>query len=361
MSITSILAVSSNIQPNHWLYLAFPFVLYATVSFVLSLVGDHGEETNLVRSFFRRISDALERGTGYPGWAMAGVLSGLVMLGMAAVGLYWDVAWHIDLGRDRELLTPSHAMIVLGLGGLIWAAGIAVVFATNDGADVGFSLAGLRVPWSALSLGSLGLGGLIAFPFDALWHEAYGIDVTLWSPSHLMLLGGGGLATISVWLMFAEARAQANPTWLGKGIQILVAGALLVGISTFQGEFDFGVPQFQLLYWPLLVVMAAGFVLVTARLVLGTGGALATAAVYILLRGAFALLVAGSLNHTVPRFPLYLVAAVAVEVVAVTLGTKRPLRFALAAGAAISTLGLAVEVAFAGASGWFSPNAALLG
>lgn len=348
--------VSSNITPDQWIYVFWLLVVYATVSFALSLVGTHGDLTNPARIFFRRISTALEKGTGYPGWAMAGVFSGLAMLGTAALGLYWDVAWHFDLGRDRQLLTPSHWMILIGLGGLIWAAFIAVLFATNDEVDVGLRVGRVRVPWSALSLASLGLGGLAAFPFDALWHDAYGIDITLWSPSHLMLIAGGSLSTISLWLMVAEARSSTDthPNWLGKGIQAFVAGTILVGVSAFQGEFDFGLPQFQFLYWPLLVVIAASLTLVTARAVLGRGGALGAVAGFLVVRGIIALVVAGSLNHTVPRFPLYLVSALAVEAVAALAGTDRRIRFAMASGVAVATVGMAAELVWAGASGWMN-------
>lgn len=347
---------SPDITPDQWFYVFFLIVAYGVISFTLSLVGQHPSHLrNPIRIFFARISSALEQGTGYPGWAVAGALSALAMLGTAALGLYWDVAWHIDLGRDRQLFTPSHTMIVVGLGGLIWGALIAVVFATNDEVEVGFRVGGLRVPWSALSLASLGVGGLVAFPFDAMWHNAYGEDVTLWSPSHLMLVAGGSLATISVWLMMAEARRGSRPTLLGKGLMTLIAGTILVGTSTFQGEFDFGMPQFQLVYWPLLVVIAAGFTLVAARLVLGRGGAVAAVVAFLVIRGIIALVVGVSLNHTVPRFPLYLVAALAVEAAAFWPGTANRVRFAVASGLGIATLGLAAEVAFADLSGWFSP------
>ncbi|MGQ0743858.1 MAG: hypothetical protein ACT4OS_05905 [Acidimicrobiales bacterium] len=352
--------VSTSITADQWLYAAAPFVLFGLVSLVLALIGSHGDETSPWRKPIRRISDALHRGTGYPGWAMAGVLSGLVMLGAGAIGLYWDVAWHINLGRDITLMTPSHTMIVLALGGLMFAALVTVVFATVEDAAVGFRWSGLVIPWSALSLASLGFGGVVAFPLDALWHEAYGIDVTLWSPTHLMLVGGGALGTIAVWLMMAEARRDAAPTWLGKVIQVTVAGAVLVGLSTVQGEFDYGVPQFQLLFWPLLVSVAAAFSLVSARMVLGRGGALATVAAFLILRGLFALIVGVALNHTVPRFPLYLVAALAVEAVALVVGTRRVLAFAVVSGFATATVGLAAEAVWTGASGWFEFPLALL-
>jgi len=46
---------------------------------------------------------------------------------------------------------------------------------------------------------------------------------------------------------------------------LVVAGALIIGLSTFQAEFDFGVPQFRLLFHPVLIAFAAGMALVAAR------------------------------------------------------------------------------------------------
>ena len=345
-----------------WPFVAAPFVFYFFTVFWLLVMGDHEGLTNPIRMFFRRISTAMEDLTGYPGWCMAGALSGLLVLAVAALGLYWDVAYHIDFGRDNQLFTPSHTMILLGLGGMVYAAVIAVIFATNDETNVGFRVGGLRVPWSALMLAVLGIGGTAAFPLDNLWHQAYGIDVTLWSPTHLQLVAGGGLGPIAVLLMLLEGRSQAQPTVLGHIIEATTGGAVLVGLSTFQGEFDFGVPQFQALYLPLLFAVVMGFGLVLVRMALGRGGALTAVAAFIGLRLALLLLVGGALNHTYPRFPLYLVGAVCVEVVAYLIGTRNTLKFGLVAGAAVGTIGLAGEMIWVDASGWFKvePSALLL-
>ncbi len=348
---------------DQWVYVAAPLFTYGLIVLGLAAwgwVAGGAEGGNPLSTFFRAISFTLHRLTGVAGWAMAGALTGLTAAGFAAVGVYWDVAWHIDYGRDDELFTPAHTMILIGLNGLVFAAGVAVLFATLDRPKDGSgSRSRLRVPWSALVLGALGFGASAAFPLDDLWHKAYGVDVTLWSPTHLQLIIGGSLSPIAIWLMIREGRQETDsgPTGLGRAIEVLTFGAILTGLSIVQGEFDFGVPQFQVLYQPILIVAAAGLALVAARTVLGAGGALLTVLAFLVLRGTFTFLVGGALNHTAPRFPLYLVAAVAVEVAALVLGTEGRLRFAAASGVAVATIGLAAELVWIRLSGWGSPSA----
>jgi hypothetical protein len=346
-----------HVTPDQWIYVITPFLIYGAIVLALSVLGlESSFRVHLQRNplviFFKSISAGLERVTGYPGWAMAGALSGLWALATAALGLYWDVGWHIDFGRDKALFTPPHTMIVIGLAGIIYSAGIAALFATLDDAPVGVRILGVRIPYSAMPMAALGVGALVGFPLDALWHEAYGIDVTLWSPTHLMLVGGGGLATIAVWLMLMEGRPAGRATVLGRGIAALSLGAILVGLSCFEGEFDFGVPQFQVIYLPVLIAATAGFTLVLARVALGPWGAVKAVVAYIIVRGSIALIVSGPLHHTFPRFPLYLASALVVEVVALWLGTDNRLRYALISGVAIATVGMVGELAWVKLSGW---------
>lgn len=342
-------SVLLNTKPDwsQWMYVFAPFQIYLMIVAVLLVYGDHGAERNILRQFFKRISEALERWTGHAGWAMAGSLTGLLMLGTAAIGLYWDIGFHVDYGRDKNIFTPSHMMIVLGLGGLIFAAVIAVIFASNDEVDTDIALGPIRIPWTALALGIFGIGGLAAFPFDVMWHNAYGVDVTLWSPSHIQLLAGGGLSTIVLWLMIREGRRthpQLESTYLGRAIEVTVFGAILTGLSIMQGEFDFGVPQFQVVYLPILIAVAAGIGLVLARLAMGPWGATKTVLAYVIIRGIIGILTAGPFNETFPRFPLYLVSALLVEGIAFALGTENRLKFAAAAGLAVGTVGTAADL-----------------
>lgn len=334
-----------------WMYLGALLSIYAVCVLALFGAGRADFTLNPLTFFFRQIADSLRRLTGFPGWSMAGALTGLLMLLIAVIGFYWDVAWHIDHGRDKDLFTPPHVMILVGLGGLVFAGAISAVFAKIDGA---------RLPWSAVTLAFMGGGAVVAFPIDDMWHEAYGLDLTLWSPPHLQLVAGGALATLAVLLLLAEGLPGARPTFVGRAVVVMAAGAALVGLSIFQAEFDFGVPQFQVVYLPVLVAIAAGLGLVLARVSLGRGGALKAVLAFLVLRGVVALLVGGALNHTVPRFPLYLAAAVAVEATGYWIGTERRLRFAVVSGMLVGTVGLAGEIVLVAVLHWFPVSAAVL-
>ena len=92
-----------------------------------------------------------------------------------------------------------------------------------------------------------------------------------------------------------------------------MGGAFLIALSTFQGEFDYAVPQFRLDWHPILLMMAAGIGLVTARIAIGKGGALGAALFFILIRGLLSLWVGPITGHTTLHFPLYLAEALVVE------------------------------------------------
>ncbi|MFN2505481.1 MAG: hypothetical protein ABR540_14850, partial [Acidimicrobiales bacterium] len=170
----------------------------------------------------KRLPARLERATGYPGWAVTGAVSGILLLGVAMIGLYWDVAWHVDYGRDKVLFTPPHSLILIALSGLIVVGLWTVALATAAEVDTGVRIGRWRAPWSALLLLVFRVGGLVAFVVDDLWHAAYGIDVTLWSPPHLGLLASGSGSAVALWLMLVEGShtRPTKPTTLGRGLQL---------------------------------------------------------------------------------------------------------------------------------------------
>ena len=190
---------------------------------------------------------------------------------------------------------------------------------------------------------------LSGFPLDDVWHRLFGQDVTLWGPTHLMLIGGASLATLAAAILIAEGARAATKSGRepDKSAPILrralLAGAFLVGLSTVQAEFDFSVPQFRLLFHPVLLMLAASIALVTARIWIGRGGALMAVFGFLLIRGLLTGLVGGVWGQTTPHFPLYLVEALCVEAVALLLTIRRPVLFGAVSGAAIGTFGLAAE------------------
>ena len=76
------------------------------------------------------------------------------------------------------------------------------------------------------------------------------------------------------------------------------------------------------------------------------GGALKAVAFYLVMRALMTVLVGPVLGESTQHFPLYVAEAGLVELAALRLGTDRPLRLGLVAGALIATVGLAAEWAW---------------
>jgi hypothetical protein len=323
--------------PVWWLPLGIGLVAFAAAAFALARRG-----APHLRAL-RRSADGLSRITGLPAWSAAGIAIALWSLVVALVGFSWDVAWHVDLGRDQALFTPPHVMILIGLFGIGAAALASIVLATADQATVGLRVGRLRIPWSSLPMGIMAAGATVGFPLDDYWHSVYGIDVTMWSPTHLLMIGGASLTPVAAWLMLAEAGPGAAR---GRGARFLseaLAVSTLIGLSTFQLEFDVGIPQWQALYHPALVALAMGVGLVAAREALGPGGALRVTAGFLVLRGAVALLVGPVFGLSLERFPLYLGGALVVEAVFWAGPRLTPALRVLVTGLLIGTAGMAVE------------------
>jgi len=122
-----------------------------------------------------------------------------------------------------------------------------------------------------------------------------------------------------------------------------VAGSFLIGLSTLQLDFNYGVPQFRLLFKPIMIALTAGIGLVAARLWLGRFGALQAAAFYIVVNSLTTLVVGPVFGHTTMRFPLYLAEAALVELLALRIPRDRPLALGAVSGLLVGTVGLAAE------------------
>src|SRR3954454_14509949 len=301
-----------------------------------------------------RLGDVAERVTGLPGWAaLPGTFLALTLL-IAVFGMYWDISLHIDQGRDPgPLANPAHYFILAGLFGVL-LAGVLGLALPKGPTRTSYEIApGWYAPIGALMIAICGASSLSAFPLDDIWHRIFGQDVTLWGPTHLMLIGGASLSVLGAWALHAEGdeerRAAGRPLrrW-GRFREITLAGAFLVALSTFQAEFDFGVPQFALALQPTLIMLAAGIGLVAARIRIGPGGALAAWAGFVAIRGTLTLLVGPLFGEITPHFPPYVVEALLVEGAGLVYlrgasAAERPITFGALSGVAIGTIGLAAE------------------
>jgi len=110
------------------------------------------------------------------------------------LGLIWDISWHTTIGRDA-FWTPAHVAIYLG-GALAGFACGYVVLRTTLAPAAGYDPAtsvriwGMRGPmgawvaiWGAFAM-------ITSAPFDDWWHNAYGLDVKILSPPHIVLVVG---------------------------------------------------------------------------------------------------------------------------------------------------------------------------
>lgn len=297
-------------------------------------------------SWLERASSSLTRITGLPAWCAGGALLHGWALLSAGLGFYWDVAWHIDLGRDNQLLTPAHVLILMGLAGLGAAGALSIALATLDRSEVAWSLGGLRLPRGAVALLAIGAGGVTGFPLDDLWHANYGVDVTMWGPTHLLMIGSAVLSPLAVLLLLGEAGRAAGRPRVRSVLWFAAAAGLLISFGAMQLEFDDGVPQWQALYQPVLIGLGATLPMVAARVALGPWAALRITAAFLAVRGLVAVIVGPVLGHVTPHFPLYLGIALCVEA-AYALTARRPaLISALSAGALAGTAGLASEWTF---------------
>jgi hypothetical protein len=269
------------------------------------------------------------------------------------------VAKHIDTGRDPGPFgTPAHWPILIGLAGITLGGFLAIVLGSDERSPSAVRLTrGWHAPLGGLLIFVCGSFALIGFPLDDVWHTLFGQDVTLWGPTHILMVAGASLSTLGLWVLVIEgarARSRAGApsparmqSFMIRSQEALLGGAFLIGLSTLQGEFDYGVPQFQLVYQPILIALATGVALVTARVRLGRGGALMAATFYVAVFGLLSLIIHQGLGLTMLHFPLYLPEALLVELAAwgLTRGGRAlsPVKLGLAGGVLIGTLGLAAE------------------
>lgn len=160
-------------------------------------------------------------------------LAGLAASAAIASGIYWDISWHETIGRDT-FWTPAHLLTQLGavIGGL---AAAYVIFRTTFAGSAAerqssVSVLGFRAPLGAFILAWGAVAMLTSAPFDNWWHDAYGLDVKIVSPPHMLLaLGIFGINWGGIFLTVAEMnRADGAARQRLQTILLITAGFVLI-------------------------------------------------------------------------------------------------------------------------------------
>ncbi|MGH7754170.1 MAG: hypothetical protein ACREN5_15300, partial [Gemmatimonadales bacterium] len=154
------------------------------------------------------------------------------------VGVIWDISWHRSIGRDT-FWTPAHLAIYLGgiIAGMScgWLVLRTTFAGTPEEKAATVSFWGFRGPLGAWICiwGSFAM--IVSAPFDDWWHNAYGLDVKVLSPPHVILALGFTAIQLGALLMMV-ARQNASEGG-GRGAAAVrlgfayVTGLLIANVS----------------------------------------------------------------------------------------------------------------------------------
>ena len=148
---------------------------------------------------------------------------------IAGWGVQWDIQWHLRIGRDSFWIAPH----------LMTYAGVALVVALSWGIVAWESVLARRHPrhdtirllgltaTRGFHLAAWGIAlTVLAAPIDDLWHRLFGLDVTIWSPPHLLGIVGAAVNTVGCLLIATEV----YPLDRGRRLlAVVLFGAMLYG------------------------------------------------------------------------------------------------------------------------------------
>jgi len=150
-------------------------------------------------------------------------------------GLYWDISWHMTIGRDT-FWTPAHLLLQFGA---VLAAGSSAyrIFHRTFNRNAVDRGASLRVLGFRGSLGDFicawgGAAMLVSAPFDNWWHNAYGLDVRIISPPHMLLaIGFDAIVLGSIVLILREMNQAEGALKKRLALLFLLAGGAFVTLT----------------------------------------------------------------------------------------------------------------------------------
>ena len=169
----------------------------------------------------------------------------LILLASTAIviGIQWDISWHSTIGRDK-LLSPPHLVVYIGgiICGLICTF---IVFKETffNKISEGVAFWGFKAPLACW----ICIWGMIAMltsaPFDDWWHNAYGLDVQIISPPHIVLAMGIFSVILGSCILILT-RKNLNPSnFIYDILYIYASSLILVQFSIILTEYSFANKQ----------------------------------------------------------------------------------------------------------------------
>jgi len=177
----------------------------------------------------------------------------------AYLGGYWDISWHRSIGRDSFWTAPHLAIYACGiLGGIVAAYLILNTTFNRDSAlrDASVRIWGLRGPVGAFICAWGGIAMLVSAPFDDWWHNAYGLDVRILSPPHMVLALGffgielGTMLLVLAFMNRAAGRARAALEWL----LLYVGGTAICESFLVKIEYSSRSDQHNALFYVVIMI-----------------------------------------------------------------------------------------------------------
>src|SRR5215831_3548152 len=148
----------------------------------------------------------LDLSTALPRVALWALIAAKLVAGW---GVQWDIAWHIRIGRDTFWIAP-HLMTYGGVSASVLLTWGMLAWYTARGGRSTHVIRVLGV-WGTRGFHLAAWGNaliVLAAPVDDLWHRLFGLDVTLWSPPHLLGIFGGLVSSAACLSIAGEVYAS---------------------------------------------------------------------------------------------------------------------------------------------------------
>ena len=157
------------------------------------------------------------------------------------IGAHWDISWHRSIGRDT-FWTPAHLAIHL-CGVLAGIGSGALILSTTFGGQSALRAASVRIwgfrgPLGAFIMAWGGIAMITSAPFDNWWHDAYGLDVKVLSPPHIVLAAGIGAVHVGALTLILGHMNRAPEDQRSKFLTLFlyVGGMILVTVMLLEFE-----------------------------------------------------------------------------------------------------------------------------